>query len=70
MIKKGDYIKCHWPTTGLTDGKVYQAVEDQQPGIFDTPYVTVINDDGDAVTCHTTRFGKPGTDRPAWPTEP
>ncbi len=31
---------------------------------------TVINDDGDAVTCPTTRFGKPGTDRPAWPTEP
>lgn len=39
----------------LTDGKEYEVV-DMQYGIFSTPYITVIGDNGEKVTAYYYRF--------------
>lgn len=59
-FKKGDRLLCTGSRTVdglLTDGKIYEALEDAEPGIFsDRPYITVTNDLGRPWTCHAHRF--------------
>lgn len=59
MIKKGDKLRC-LNADGyvfLTEGKVYTALKDEEPGIFDTNYVMVSSDhEAHTITCHVTRF--------------
>jgi len=59
-IKKGHVLKC-WNdqsnTMHLTRGNIYTALEDQEPGIFESdPYVSVVGDMGTPITCHASRF--------------
>ncbi len=59
-FKKGDKLKCiiARDLTQLTVGQIYEAVRDEEEGIFaDRPYVSVT--DGKKIySCHSSRFEK------------
>lgn len=58
-MKAGDKIKCRnsaWYDT-LTEGKFYECLYGLEEGIFsDSPFVTVIGDNGEEVRAHASRF--------------
>ena len=57
-FKKGDRIKCLWADgeRNLTEGRVYTATEDEEPGIFETSPYTQLTGDNGPLTCHSSRF--------------
>ena len=61
-FKEGDELRCiryDRPGIYLTNNKIYIAIRDQEPGIFETdPYITITGDTGKPLMCHASRFVK------------
>ncbi len=65
-FKKGDKLRCIGARTAtgkLTEGKIYVALTDTEPGIFpSSPYITVQDDEGRRYSCHVSRFESAGSE--------
>lgn len=58
-VRKGTMLKCigAYDYRHLTEGKVYECLYGLEEGIFESrPYVSVIGDNGDKLSCHASRF--------------
>ena len=60
IIYKGQLITANGcrgnSEQGLTEGKLYKCINGTESGIYQEPYVTVINDNGRRSTCYQYRF--------------
>lgn len=58
FFKAGQKVRCNdshgYPQ--LTEGRIYTTARDSEPGIFQTEYVTVLDDFGEKTVAHATRF--------------
>lgn len=60
VFKAGQMITAQGTRgTSLTRGKQYECINGTEEGIFpSSPYVTVIDDNGNQYSCHQSRFEK------------